>query len=48
MGKSDPQLAGLLNNAIEYAQVCVLAKQTYIGYEGMSKLATIKGGFYEK
>ena len=43
--KSDSQLAGLLNEAREYAQVYVLVRQRQKGCDGMGELATTKDEF---
>ncbi|MGC2061810.1 MAG: hypothetical protein WA610_02450 [Thermodesulfovibrionales bacterium] len=43
--KSDNQLAELLAEAKEYAQVYVLARQRQKGCDGMGELATIKEEF---
>jgi hypothetical protein len=43
--KSDSRLAGLLNEAREYAQVYVLARQRQKGCDGMGELATMKEEF---
>lgn len=43
--KSEAQLAGLLNEAREYAQVYVLARQRQKGCDGMGELATMKEEF---
>jgi hypothetical protein len=43
--KSEAQLAGLLNEVREYAQVYVLARQRQKGCDGMGELATMKEEF---
>ena len=43
--KSDSQLARLLAEAKEYAQVYVLARQRQKGCDGMGELATMKEEF---
>lgn len=43
--KSDAQLAGLLYEVKEYAQVYVLSKQRQKGCDGMGELATMKEEF---
>ena len=43
--KSDSQLAKLLDEAREYAQVYVLAKQRHKGCEGTGELMTLKEEF---
>jgi hypothetical protein len=43
--KSDYQLAGLLENVQEYAQLYLLAKQRQKGCDGMGEVATLKDEF---
>ena len=43
--KSDSRLAELLDEAIEYAHVYVLARQRQKGCDGMGELATVKEEF---
>ncbi len=43
--KSDAQLAGLLNEAREYAHIYALARQRQKGCDGMGELATMKEEF---
>jgi len=43
--KSDAQLAGLLDEVKEFAQVYVLARQRQKGCDGMGELATMKEEF---
>lgn len=43
--KSDAQLAGLLDEAREYAQIYLLARQRQKGCDGMGELATMKEEF---
>jgi len=43
--KSDSRLAELLDEAIEYAHVYVLARQRQKGCDGMGELATMKEEF---
>jgi hypothetical protein len=43
--KSDSQLAKLLSEAREFAQVYVLARQRQRGCDGMGELATMKDEF---
>jgi len=40
--KSDVHLTGLLDEARECANVYLLAKQTYKGFEGMGELVTLR------
>lgn len=42
------RLAKLFDEAREYAQVYLLARQRQKGRDGKGKLVTMKGGFYEK
>lgn len=44
----DTRLAKLFDEAIEYAQVYLLARQMQKGRDGKGELVTMKGGFYEK
>jgi hypothetical protein len=43
--KSDPWLADLFGEAVEYAHVYVLARQRQKGCDGMGELATMKEEF---
>lgn len=43
--RSDAGLAGLLGDAVEYAQVYLLAKQRQKGCDGMGELVTMKEEF---
>ena len=43
--KSDCQLAGLLENVQEYAQLYLLAKQRQKGCDGMGEVATLRDEF---
>ena len=43
--KTDPRLSSLLADAVEYAEVYVLARQRQKGCDGMGELATTKEEF---
>lgn len=45
ISKSDVQLAGMLDEVREYAQIYLLAKQRHKGCEGTGELMTLKEEF---